>query len=117
MSSPPKRVAQYVYLKPEYLQDYKKCHAAVWPEVLKQIKDCNIEDYSIFYDDAKSLLFASFKYVGSDWDSDMKAMSANPKVREWWDMTDKMQESPFPGATGSASGPWWKPVDEVFHCA
>jgi hypothetical protein len=23
---------------------YKECHAKVWPEVLKQIKDCNIED-------------------------------------------------------------------------
>jgi L-rhamnose mutarotase len=33
-----------VKLKPEYVEKYKECHARVWPEVLKQIKDCNIED-------------------------------------------------------------------------
>ena len=72
---------------------------------------------SISYDDANSILFASFKYVGNDWDRDMKAMAANAKVREWWEMTDKMQKSPVPGATGSATGPWWKPLEEVFYCA
>lgn len=31
-------------LKPECVEKYKECHAKVWPEVLKQIKECNIED-------------------------------------------------------------------------
>jgi hypothetical protein len=39
-----RRVAQIVKLKPEHVEEYKACHARVWPEVLKQIKDCNIED-------------------------------------------------------------------------
>lgn len=39
-----RRVAQIVKLKPEFVEEYKKCHAKVWPEVLKQIKDSNIED-------------------------------------------------------------------------
>ena len=26
------------------MEKYKECHAKVWPEVLKQIKDSNIED-------------------------------------------------------------------------
>jgi hypothetical protein len=42
--NPGRRYAQIVKLKPEYYEEYKKCHAAVWPEVLKQIKDCRIED-------------------------------------------------------------------------
>lgn len=33
-----------VKLRPECYEEYKKCHAAVWPEVLQQIKECNIED-------------------------------------------------------------------------
>ena len=37
-------MAQIVKLKPEFVEKYKECHAKVWPEVLKQIKDCNIED-------------------------------------------------------------------------
>jgi hypothetical protein len=39
-----RRVAQIVKLKPEFVEKYKECHAKVWPEVLKQIKECNIED-------------------------------------------------------------------------
>ena len=39
-----KRFAQIVKLKPEHVDKYKEVHARVWPEVLKQIKDCNIED-------------------------------------------------------------------------
>lgn len=43
-SDSPRRVAQFVYLKPEHIDEYKKCHAAVWPKVLEQIKDSNIAD-------------------------------------------------------------------------
>jgi hypothetical protein len=40
----PRRIGQWLYLKPESIEEYKKCHAAVWPEVLEQIKDSNIRD-------------------------------------------------------------------------
>lgn len=61
-------------------------------------------------------LFASFKYVGNAFDEDMQRMAANPKVQEWWKMTDRMQESPVEGAVGSASGPgWWGQTEEVFY--
>ena len=39
-----KRIAQIVKLKKEHVEEYKEYHAKVWPEVLKQIKDSNIED-------------------------------------------------------------------------
>jgi L-rhamnose mutarotase len=61
-------------------------------------------------------LFASFKYVGNAFDEDMARMAANKKVQEWWAMTDGMQESPVPGAQGSAKGPgWWGQTEEVFY--
>lgn len=40
----PRRYGQCLYLKPECLDEYKKIHAAVWPEVLAQIDDSNIQD-------------------------------------------------------------------------
>jgi L-rhamnose mutarotase len=62
------------------------------------------------------MLFATYKYVGTDWEGDQKRMAANPKVREWWQMTDSMQESAVPGAIGSAEGPgWWTEMEEVFY--
>lgn len=41
---PTRRIAQIVHLKPSAVAAYKECHANVWPEVLQQIKDCNIRD-------------------------------------------------------------------------
>ncbi|KAH0611515.1 uncharacterized protein H6S33_010780 [Morchella sextelata] len=113
---PVRRFGQYVRLRPSALKEYKEIHAAVWPDVLKQIQECNIRDYSIFYDDATHILFATFKYVGTDYEADMKKMAANEKVREWWDVTDQMQESPIEGAVSSKEGPgWWKATEEVFY--
>jgi L-rhamnose mutarotase len=144
-SQPIRRFAQIVKLKSEHLKEYKEVHARVWPEVLKQIKDCHIEDCrcwdtcgccstdvtqqrrilttscahsdSIYYDDNTHILFATFKYTGSDYEGDMKRMAENPKVREWWKMTDKWQESMVPGSVSSEAGKpsWWKPVEEVFY--
>ena len=46
----------------------------------------------------------------------MKRMVDNPKVREWWEVTDRMQESLVEGAVGSARGPgWWGSMEEVFY--
>ncbi|KAI0440267.1 DUF718-domain-containing protein [Xylaria telfairii] len=112
-----RRIAQIVKLKPEFVAKYKEVHAAVWPEVLRQIKVCNIRDYSIFHDPGTGILFASFKYVGFDYAGDMERMRENPKVREWWAMTDGFQESLVPGAKNSESGDpaWWREAEEVFY--
>ena len=51
----------------------------------------------------------------------MERMRDNPKVQEWWKMTDGFQESLVEGAKGSYLGSfngepdWWKSVDQVFY--
>ncbi|KFY50162.1 hypothetical protein V495_00338 [Pseudogymnoascus sp. VKM F-4514 (FW-929)] len=112
-----RRIAQIVKLKPEFVEQYKEYHANVWPEVLKQIKECQIRDYSIFHDPATGILFASFLYVGYGFADDMERMRDNPKVREWWALTDGMQESLNDGAVSSADGGWWREVESVFYAA
>lgn len=112
----PGRIAQIVRLKRESLQAYKDCHAAVWPAVLNQIKDCNISDYSIFLDEDSMTLFATMKYTGTDFEEDMAKMKANPEVQRWWQMTDSYQETLVPGSKGSTdSKGWWKGLEEVFR--
>ncbi|KAG6019580.1 hypothetical protein E4U19_007024 [Claviceps sp. Clav32 group G5] len=117
--NPGRRFGQVIKLKKGCVDEYKKCHANIWPEVAKQIKDCGIVDYSIYYDDNTGLLFGSYKYIGYDYAGDMERMADNPKVREWWKMTDSYQESLVPGAVSSASvtPSWWKPMEEVFYQA
>ncbi|KAK4046705.1 hypothetical protein OIV83_005908 [Microbotryomycetes sp. JL201] len=75
----------------------------------------NIVDYSIFFDHVHFMLIGTFKYIGNDWDSDMAKSAEDPETRKWWQMTDSMQESFIEGAKGSADGPWWLPLREVFR--
>lgn len=114
--SRPRRIGQIIRLKPSCLEAYKACHAAAWPAVLQQIKDCNISDYSIYLDEQSMTLFATMKYNGTDFEADMAAMKANPEVRRWWEMTDSMQETLVEGSTGSVDAKgWWRDLEEVFR--
>ncbi|HRX01923.1 MAG: L-rhamnose mutarotase [Anaerolineae bacterium] len=103
------RFGQLIGVKPEKLEDYVRYHAAVWPEILDMIRQCNIRNYSIFLKD--HMLFAYFEYVGDDFDADMAKMAADPKTQEWWDIMMPMQQ---PIAT-RAEGEWWATMQEVFH--
>jgi L-rhamnose mutarotase len=76
-----KRFGQVIGVKPEHFEAYKRYHAAVWPEVLKMITECNIRNYSIFHKDG--LLFAYMEYTGDDFEADMKKMAADPNTQEW----------------------------------
>ncbi|MCK5462391.1 MAG: L-rhamnose mutarotase, partial [Bacteroidales bacterium] len=46
-----KRFGMICGLKPDRIEEYKKLHAAVWPEVLEMINQCNLRNYSIFLKD------------------------------------------------------------------
>ena len=96
-----KRFGQIIGLKPEAYEEYVKYHAAVWPEVLKIIYDCNIRNYSIFFKD--NTLFAYFEYIGEDFAADMAKMAADPATQEWWRRVGPMQE-PFSDRASESPG-------------
>lgn len=104
-----KRYGWVIRLHPGKLDEYKRLHAAVWPEVLKLIKDCNIQNYSIYYRDGQ--LFSYLEYMGSDFKADMARMAANPVNQKWWAACKPCQQ---PVET---AGPdeWWADMEEVFH--
>jgi len=104
-----KRFGQIIRVRPEHFEDYKKYHAAVWPDVLSKIKECNITNYSIFHKDG--LLFAYFEYTGVDFEADMAKMAADPKTQEWWAVMKPMQQP----VENSEPGEWWATMEEVFH--
>ncbi len=43
-----KRFGWVIGAKEEKLDEYKKLHANVWPEVLKMLSECNFTNYSIY---------------------------------------------------------------------
>lgn len=104
-----KRYGSVIGVRPEKVDEYKKHHGAVWPEVLDTIRKCNIRNYSIFLKD--DLLFGYFEYCGSDFQADMAKMAADPKTQQWWKIMGPMQQ---PLETRN-EGEWWASMDEVFH--
>ncbi len=96
-------------IRPGFEEEYRRHHAEVWPEVLAMIRECHIENYSIYWKD--DLLFSYFEYHGNDFGGDMARMAADPKTQEWWTLMKPMQE---PLATRKP-GEWWAEMQEVFH--
>jgi L-rhamnose mutarotase len=104
-----KRYGSVIKVRPERLAEYKRYHAAVWPEVLATIHRCNIRNYSIFLKD--DFLFGYFEYHGTDYAADMAKMAADPKTQEWWAIMEPIQ---LPLET-RGKGEWWAAMEEVFH--
>ena len=111
---PPARFGSVIGLRAEKLDEYKKLHAAVWPEVAKAIHDANIRNYSIYLrklPDGNHYLFSYFEYIGQDFKADMAKMADQPEAKEWWKLTDPCQQ-PLPDRK---PGEWWASMEEVFH--
>ncbi|MBS7565740.1 L-rhamnose mutarotase [Mucilaginibacter sp. Bleaf8] len=109
-----KRYGSVTGLKPDSVAIYKELHAHAWPGVLKKIKECNIQNYSIYIKEieGKPYLFSYFEYTGNDFEADMKKMAADSTTRKWWQRTDPTQ-LPLPDA--AAKGKIWSDMEEVFH--
>lgn len=109
-----KRYGSVLGVKEEKLAYYKELHAAVWPEVLKTIKDCNIRNFSIYLrrmPDGKYYLFSYYEYIGADFAADAARMAADPVTQKWWAECIPCQEP----LADRAEGEWWAAMDEVFH--
>ena len=106
-----RRFGQLIGLRPERLEEYKRYHAAVWPEILGALRVAEIRNYSIFLFDGK--LFAYFEYHGppAEFEDRMRQIARAPRMREWWDIMDPMQVP----VEGREPGGWWANMEEVFH--
>jgi L-rhamnose mutarotase len=109
-----KRYGMIIGVRTEKIEEYKKLHAAVWPEVLKMIRDSNIRNYSIFLrkmDDGRHYLFSYFEYIGTDYTADMARMAADPATQRWWKLCMPIQQT----LKDIPPDGWWAETEEVFH--
>jgi L-rhamnose mutarotase len=109
-----KRYGMVIGLRPEKIDEYKRLHAAVWPDVLAMIRQCNIRNYSIYLrklDDGHFYLFSHFEYIGDNFEADMAKMAADRTTQKWWSLCKPCQ-APL---AGRREGEWWASMDEVFH--
>ena len=109
-----RRVGSVIGIKPESIEEYKRLHAAVWPEILSKLREVKVRNYSIYLAEVEKgrfYLFSYFEYVGSDFKADMAKMAADPNTQRWWKHTDPLQ-APVPTRE---EGEWWHTIEEVFH--
>lgn len=104
-----KRFGQTIQLKPVGAEEYIRQHAAVWPPVLQMIKQCNIQNYSIYI--RELTLFAYFEYTGNDFNADMEKMAADADTQRWWDVVKPLMQP----LENRLPGEFWSDMEEIFH--
>lgn len=101
-----KRFAFKMFLKPGFEEEYEKRHAALWPELKKQIKEAGVKNYSIYWDRDTNILFGYQEIEGEQSSQDM---GADEITQKWWAyMADIMETNPD-------HSPVTIPIKEVFH--
>ncbi len=109
-----KRYGLVIGVRAEKLDEYKRLHAAVWPGVLKMIKACHIQNYSIYLrrlPDGNHYLFSYLEYTGNDLAADIAKMAADPETQRWWAICKPCQ---VPLANRKPDE-GWSDMEEVFH--
>jgi len=110
-----RRVGSVIGIRKEWIDEYKRLHAAVWPGVLKTIADCHIRNYSIYLAEVRPneyYLFSYFEYTGDDLAKEIEEkMNTDETTRKWWSYTQPLQQ-PVPTRR---EGEWWHEIEEVFH--
>lgn len=101
-----KREAFKMYLKPGCKEEYRRRHAAIFPELKKLLSDTGVRNYSIYLDEETDTLFAYQEVEGQSGSQDL---GTNPIVQRWWAyMADIMETNPD-------NSPVSIPVPEMFH--
>jgi cytidyltransferase-like protein len=103
-----KPIGSLIGLKEGTEELYFLLHRNVFTSVLERIARSNLADYSIFF--LNGILFAFFDYSGSDYEKDMRDMSKDPDTRQWWKLTEPLQQ-PLPGRK---DGEWWAGMEHLF---
>lgn len=100
-------------IKADKIDYYKQLHAAIWPGVAKKIKECHIQNFSIYLKEIehKYYLFSYFEYTGNDFAKDMQLMAADSTTQRWGIETPPTQ-IPLPDA--AAKNETWSNAEEVF---
>jgi len=99
------RFAFKMYLNPGHRDEYQRRHDEIWPDLSALLRDAGVSNYSIYLDEAESVLFA---YLERTDDHRMADLPNEAVMRRWWDfMSDIMRtENGEPVAI---------PLPEVFH--
>lgn len=102
------QVAFRMQLNKGQLQEYRRRHDEIWPELVSLLKQAGVSDYSIFVHEETNSLFAVLRRSSSH---TMDSLSLEPVMQKWWAyMADIM-------AAGANNEPVVEPLERVFYLA
>jgi L-rhamnose mutarotase len=85
----PERIAFRMKVHPGRIEEYRKRHDELWPEMVAALKAAGISDYSIWHDPETDCLFATL--VRTD-DHSMDALPETDANRRWWKFMDDIMD-------------------------
>ncbi|MBC7242899.1 MAG: L-rhamnose mutarotase [Anaerolineae bacterium] len=104
-----KRVAFLLKVKPDKIEEYKRIHQNVWPEMLDALRRNGWHNYSLFMRD-DGLLFGYFETPES-FQAALAGMAKEEVNKRWQDMMAPF----FEGLTGEHADQSMIELEEVFH--
>lgn len=106
-----KRYCQTLDLRdnPELIAEYRRRHAAVWPEIVAGIRQVGVLDMDIYLLGNRAFMIVETP-LDFDWDEAMGRLASLPRQQEWEDYMSIFQAAE-PGQTSAEK---WKPLERVF---
>lgn len=87
-------------------EEYRRRHAAIWPDLQKLLHETGIREYSIFLDEQTLTLFGVLQITDP---KQLDTLPAHPVMKRWWAyMQDIMESNPD-------NSPVTTPLKEVFY--
>jgi L-rhamnose mutarotase len=103
-----KRVGFLLKVKEDMLEEYKKRHEAVWPEMLDALRRTGWHNYSLFVRE-DGLLFGYFE-AAEGFQASLDGMAKEEINARWQDSM-----APFFEGTGDHADKMMVELEEVFH--
>ena len=102
------RKAFVMKVHPEHLEEYRRRHQPIWPELEALLRAHGVHRYSIFHHPQTHQLFA---YAEIESESRWQAIADTAVCRRWWESMQSLME------TEPAHRPAAVPLTEMFHLA
>lgn len=94
---------------PALIDQYKRHHQKIWPEITRSIRDAEVENLEIYLLGTRMFMILD---AGPNFslEAKVKADQSNPKVREWEELMWKFQ-APLPQ---TKPGEKWLLMEQIF---
>lgn len=92
------RVAFLIKVKPEKLDEYRKLHDPIWPELIEELKAAGISNYSLWLQPDGT----EFGYLECEnWQSACEYLAASDVHKKWQTLMQNYLDTPLNDGQGS----------------